>query len=218
MAILVGIDEAGYGPLLGPLMVSSAAFSVPDELLKSDHWHLLSGAVGRQKKGLAGRLLITDSKKAYVRTSGLGQLRRTVLASLLALDRCEKLPKTVHELLQSLMCPTMDRLAEYKWYKYLSTHNLTAEEDGIQIASNVLKNTLKKQNMALLDTTCRCLDVGYYNKMVDIVKNKASVLFTTICELINHAFTSSYAAYSDGPIEIIVDWQGGRVNYAPVLH
>ena len=217
MAILVGIDEAGYGPLLGPLMVASATFSVPDELLKSDHWHLLSKAVGKHKKGLAGRLLITDSKKAYVRTQGLGQLRRTVLAGLLTLDRCEKLPKTVHELLASLTCPSMDRLAEYKWYKYLQIHKLTAEEDAIQIASNVLKNTLKANNMAVLDTTCRCLDVGYYNKMVDVVKNKASVLFTAICELISHSFTSTYAANNNGPIQIIVDRQGGRVNYASVL-
>ena len=33
MAILAGIDEAGFGPLLGPLVVSSAAFSVEPALL-----------------------------------------------------------------------------------------------------------------------------------------------------------------------------------------
>lgn len=71
MAVLVGIDEAGYGPLLGPLVVSSAAFSMPEELLKADHWKVLSRAVGREKKGLAGRLVITDSKKAYSRAAGV---------------------------------------------------------------------------------------------------------------------------------------------------
>ncbi|MHC5117167.1 MAG: ribonuclease HII, partial [Planctomycetota bacterium] len=35
MALLVGIDEAGYGPLLGPLVVSAVALKVPEGLLRA---------------------------------------------------------------------------------------------------------------------------------------------------------------------------------------
>ncbi len=80
MAVLVGIDEAGYGPILGPLVVSSVGYYVPDELLKADLWKVLERAVAKQKRHLAGRLLITDSKKAYSKSKGLGSLRRAVLA------------------------------------------------------------------------------------------------------------------------------------------
>ena len=64
MAILVGIDEAGFGPILGPLVVSSSTFSLPRQLLASDLWQVLRRSVGNRRKRLAGRLLIADSKKA----------------------------------------------------------------------------------------------------------------------------------------------------------
>jgi hypothetical protein len=108
MAILAGIDEAGFGPLLGPLVVSSAAFSVEPALLAADLWETLVKSVSRSRKHLGGRLLIADSKKAFNREEGLGHLERT---SLIALDcmgrrpaeltdccrRCAGLPASVAE-------------------------------------------------------------------------------------------------------------------------
>src|SRR5262249_37174349 len=38
MAWLIGIDEAGYGPNLGPLVMSSVAWRVPARLLGANLW------------------------------------------------------------------------------------------------------------------------------------------------------------------------------------
>ena len=46
MVVLVGIDEAGFGPLLGPLVVSSSTFSLPHNLLTTDLWQILRNSVG----------------------------------------------------------------------------------------------------------------------------------------------------------------------------
>ena len=212
MAVLVGIDEAGYGPLLGPLVVSSVVFSVPDDLLSSDMWLLLNKAVAKQKKHLAGRLLITDSKKAYSKSSGIGHLRKTVLSALLACPQPPSDLALASDLASHLHSD--HRLDNYLWYKDLPAHSLGADEDDIALAAAVLKNCLSENNMQLLNITTRCLDVGYYNKMVSAVKNKANVLFTAVCELITSVLKSTYA--SDN-LQIIVDRQGGRLNYRTPL-
>ncbi len=70
MAVFVGIDEAGFGPILGPLVVSSSTFSLPHDLIGADLWQTLRKSLANKRKRLAGRLLITDSKKAYSKSLG----------------------------------------------------------------------------------------------------------------------------------------------------
>jgi hypothetical protein len=214
MAVLIGIDEAGYGPILGPLVLSAASFSVPDELLKADLWDVLAAAVGKTKKGLKGRLLITDSKKAYTRASGPFHLRRSVLAALNAADKSQPMPSDTARLLDRL-CPACHvRLGDYPWYQNLAKYNLGADESAVALASTVFGNALKANDMKMLGIDSVCLDVGYYNKMVDIVKNKSTVSFTSICSLIQNALD---ATPQGEVLQAIVDRQGGRVCYTRPL-
>ena len=241
MAILVGIDEAGYGPILGPMVVSSTAFTVPDRHLKSDLFGLLANAVTTKKSRLAGRVLITDSKKAYSKSAGIGHLRRTVLAALAAGasggaddPAPNHLPATTAELLEALCPQCRPRLDEYPWYRKLAETPLGADPDDIHIAGSVLKNTLAANDMNMLGINACCLDVGHYNTMVSAVKNKATVLFTAVSTLIKQAFDNTYSSPNpDSPplwrhdrgdtdpdsaiLQIIIDRQGGRVNYRNTL-
>jgi len=210
MAVLVGIDEAGFGPILGPLVVSSSVLSLPQQLLKSDLWQVLSKSVGQRRRGLAGRLLIADSKKAFSKSVGIRELERTVLASLRCLGAE---PATLGELLM-LLCPTcLGRLPDYPWYKGLDGHRLCATSTDRRIASSVLADDLSANGMELLELKSYCFDVAYYNKMVSSVKNKASVLFTATAGLIEQAFNS----FAGDDLQILIDRQGGRVRYRKVL-
>ena len=206
MAVLVGIDEAGFGPILGPMIVSSSTFSLPHHLIKTDLWQILRRSVGNKRKRLAGRLLIVDSKKAYSKSLGIKHLQRTVLASLRCLD---KEPATLIELL-GLLCPDcLERLKDYPWYEGAGGYCLSPDEMDMAVASTVLKNDLALGGIALLELGSCCLDVAYYNQMIANVKNKASVLFTATSRLIK----SAYDNFADDDLQIIVDRQGGRVYY-----
>lgn len=210
MAVLVGIDEAGFGPILGPLVVSSSAFSLSREFLKSDLWQVLRRSVGNRRKGLGGRLLIADSKKAFSRSAGIGGLERTVLASL----RCMGAePATLGELL-SLLCPDcFERLKDYPWYQGCEGLRLSASVTDGKIASSVFRDDLSASGMELLGLRSYCFDVAHYNRMVGNVKNKASVLFTATAGLIDRAFRK----LGEDDLQIVVDRQGGRVHYREVL-
>ncbi|MFC1794978.1 hypothetical protein ACFL3Q_15490 [Planctomycetota bacterium] len=206
MVILVGIDEAGYGPILGPLVVSSSIFTLPHNLLTSDLWQILSKSVSDRRKRLAGRLLITDSKKAYSKSIGIKHLERTVLTALKCLD---KEPATLTELLE-LLCPScLERLSDYPWYQDIGDYSISIDMADKEIASAVLADDLTSNGIELLDLKSRCLDVAYYNKMVAAVKNKANVLFSATCSLIK----SAYDNFEGDDLQIVVDRQGGRVHY-----
>ncbi|RKZ05604.1 hypothetical protein DRQ25_15780, partial [Candidatus Fermentibacteria bacterium] len=175
MVVLVGIDEAGYGPILGPLVVSSSTFSVPHNLLTSDLWQILNKSISDRRKRLAGRLLIADSKKAYSKSTGIKNLERTTLTVLKCLD---KEPATLTELLGLLSPSCLERLSDYPWYQDIGDYSLSIDTADKEIASTVLADDLATNGIELLGLKSCCLDVAYYNKMVDAVKNKANVLFS----------------------------------------
>ncbi|MHC4076515.1 MAG: ribonuclease H family protein [Planctomycetota bacterium] len=206
MAVLAGIDEAGFGPILGPLTVSSVAFSIPESLIKKDLWLLLKKSTANKRKHLAGRLLITDSKKAHTKAQPIKHLERTVLTCLKSIGHT---PATITELLDLLSPDCIERLKDYPWHQNCQHHKLPFDSADMKIASAVLKEDLASNNIKLLNLKSCCLDVAHYNKMVEVVKNKATVLFAATSQLIKHIYDSC----NDENLQIIIDRQGGRVHY-----
>ncbi|MBA7478366.1 hypothetical protein ES707_13789 [subsurface metagenome] len=219
MAVIVGIDEAGFGPILGPLVISSSTFLLPHHLLTSDLWQVLKKSVADRRRHLAGRVLIADSKKAFSKSLGIKHLQRTVLACLKCLG---KEPVTLTELLSLVSADCLQRLSSYPWYKDAGDQQISANKTDVAIAASVLQDDLASNKLRLLELKSYCLDVAYYNKMVSAVRNKASVLFTATCALINSAFDNFAAPVlscesKSGDLHIIIDRQGGRVRYRRVL-
>jgi len=211
---LAGIDEAGFGPILGPLVVSSSVFRVPENLVCQTHgglaledlWGILHRSISEKRTGLAGRLLIADSKKAFSRSLGIGHLRRTVLSTLKYLGSN---PRCAEELL-SVLCPDcLEHLGGYPWYKRLDDYPLGGDGADVAIAASMLKADLASQHIELLGLKCRCLEVANYNRLVSVIKNKAKVLFTAVAELIQTAMEES----GGEDLEIVIDRQGGRSHY-----
>lgn len=86
MPYLVGMDEAGYGPNLGPLAIAATVWHV-DGTQPRDLYETLALGVTRDtaEARATNRLAIADSKELYQPQRGMADLERGVLASLLAI-------------------------------------------------------------------------------------------------------------------------------------
>ena len=93
MAFLIGADEAGYGPNLGPLVISASVWQVPDGVEKDGLYGPLAAAVSRVPQPAGGkavpRVAIADSKLLYHSGHGLALLERGLWAAWAVEKRSE---------------------------------------------------------------------------------------------------------------------------------
>lgn len=82
MGLVIGTDEAGYGPNLGPLVITATAWRVPGDPRSFDFWSALEEVVINEAPRKTGRLHVADSKQVYSPGKGLRELERSVLSLL----------------------------------------------------------------------------------------------------------------------------------------
>src|SRR5438105_412774 len=76
MPWVIGIDEAGYGPNLGPLVQAAVALKLPEKDLAG--WRTFKSAIRRARDDDDGRTLVDDSKRVYCLENGLTLLERGI--------------------------------------------------------------------------------------------------------------------------------------------
>src|SRR6185295_8698017 len=77
----IGIDEAGYGPNLGPFVMTLVACRVPNKRRGVDLWELLKMCVRRADEPADHRLVVADSKLVYSPAAGWRHLEKTSLCA-----------------------------------------------------------------------------------------------------------------------------------------
>lgn len=190
MAWSVGIDEAGYGPNLGPMVQTAVAIDLPVDDLAG--WQTHAHQVRRASDKKDKRLLIDDSKKVHSGKNGLAQLERALLS------------------VNALSATTIE-----DWLSRFSTTNFADEPwyDGTVVLP------IHPDDSTPIDATIRLLGIRImlpreFNTIVTESGSKATALSVGLSELlvlVRSAFPS------DTPLSITCDMQGGKRYYAPML-
>ena len=209
--IVAGIDEAGYGPILGPLVVTAAAFEVPAEKADASLWDLLQGAVARSAGKGRRRVPIVDSKQLYHRAGGLRRLERAVLA---VLGAWRGVPPSMQRLLALVQPSLRPLIGEYPWYAEADPLlPLEADLGAVRIAAAALRRNFDEQSVRPVGIWAETLLEGHYNRLVTNTQNKAVVLAGLALRLVQRMAD----AFPDRPLLIHLDKQGARAHYGPVL-
>ena len=119
MALLIGMDEAGYGPNYGPLVVGATAWEVPGNPRKADLWRAFAGIVEQTAPVDDSHIQIADSKEVYSPAKGLANLELGVLRALAVHRRCTALahyPTTFRHLLAHVGVGPADELDCEPWF------------------------------------------------------------------------------------------------------
>ena len=206
----IGIDEAGYGPNLGPLVQTSVAVQVPEGI--SCLWESLKAVIRKSKEKEDGRILIDDSKKVNEGIHGLAKLERGVLALFL--------PDTAN--------------TSVTWEFFLShvgiSHSLADLQEELWYAANlslpaILPRKPLQDPAQKLHSLCESLQVRWeiprvmvtparrYNQLLDQWDLKSNVLIQGVLQLLKEARLLP----GTETIHISIDKLGGRNNYGPML-
>jgi ribonuclease HII len=213
--IYAGIDEAGYGPLLGPLCIGASAFSLPmpSSLLcrgeAPDLWSMLSAGVCRKPRDPKRRVAVDDSKK--LKSAGkqpLLHLERGVLAFLADAVPRKDVPRLDGEYFAQvgLQFPVT---RETPWNGVELPLPVAQSADDIAIARNLVARACAEAGCSLRALSVTALEAHAFNLLYLSLANKAHVNMALVFEALRHIDLMR----GDEPALVAIDRQGGRMSY-----
>ncbi|MEE8451656.1 MAG: hypothetical protein V3R99_07060 [Thermoguttaceae bacterium] len=215
MQYLIGTDEAGYGPNLGPLLISATVWEVPDDIDGEQLYERLEGVIVASPAEVArqpSRLVaIADSKVLYKPRQGLRHLERGLWAALTVLDRR---PNTWLDVWKSLAPDASGPMQSVPWYAdYDTPVPLDADRAELESPGRALREGLAAAGVRLLAVRSRAVFPEEFNALIETYDNKATALSHTTLDLVAQVTRP----LGPGRISIICDKHGGRNRYGPLL-
>jgi hypothetical protein len=234
MTLLIGTDEAGYGPNLGPLVVAASAWRLPDADKAADRLARTAAEIG----AAAGsrQPLWADSKQLYKPGSGLGAIERGVLAALASI-KLASIELASIELASTAPTSSMQRAshaipsdgaalserlgidnpvatAPAEWPRFMAMAiPVAASPASLAALAGSAAKILPAHGIQLVAVACRLLHPAAFNALLDSGLNKSDILSKTTLEL-----AADLRALAPGePAVVWCDRHGGRKSYAALV-
>lgn len=228
MYYLIGTDEAGYGPNLGPLAVSATLWKVADEKITPEKIYDVLSPVFAQKTGgkNADVAVVADSKKLH-RHDTLEPLETGIFAVLYALG-------TVREPLSSdalcdFLCGTLYHAerAETVWNTPSTEVTLPVNlmPERAEHIGRLLAAKMRETGVEIAGIRSELVFPQRFNDEVEAAGSKGVFLSDTTMRLITYFWDAiQKCAETEGKngseppeVRVLCDKHGGRNFYLPTL-
>jgi ribonuclease HII len=212
MAWIIGIDEAGYGPNLGPLVMSSVAWHVPDALAAANLWQVLKSVARRGCDPDEGQLLVDDSKVVHSAGQGLRALEANVLAALApwAAEEGQTLTHYVER-----VCPDSHAdLSAECWFAGTSTLPSGLARDAVAGPGARFEQGCRDASLRRGPVQSVAVCTPHFNAIADGAGTKGAVLAHGLARLLRKVLRD---LDDEESVHVYIDKHGGRNTYAAML-
>ena len=204
MPLVVGVDEAGYGPIWGRSSCRRSHFKFPPPMPNSTScW---PPAVSRVGGG--GAFLVDDSKAVHAGADPLGRLEAHVLPWLWPVIRGAPTLGQLVGVLGSCWATELDR---EPWYDPAESLPVGTSADT-PARAELLAAACRAADVALAAVVAVVVTPAQFNAILDAEDNKSAVSRVALVALL-----AGIAPDPDAPPAVRIDKQGGRNFYGLLL-
>jgi len=208
MLLYAGIDEAGYGPMFGPLCVGTSVFVLEDYDPADgapDMWSILEHCICKMRRDAKKRIAVNDSKKLKSGSTrkGLLHLERGVLSFLAAMQQHEPFEHD-EQLFEAIHSNTTTE----PWCTTPTPLPYSMDKQVLKIDAAILRRGLEEANVRCALLACYSVDAAKYNERTKHA-SKAALNFSLAMQHVD-AITRRWS--NEHP-RIMIDRHGGRIQY-----
>ena len=206
------MDEAGYGPNLGPLLITLTRWKTPAAPQRCRFYHLLRDVLCVDGHCDWTRLHIADSKLVFTGKDGFRSLESSALA-LLAVIGCDTTSfRSVWKHLVATADDSADPLPP--WYDGDIPLPVAADSGHVQSLADSLRRRFEKTGVELVGIHSDLVIEGRFNRLTGARDSNKALALSRLSFLL---LRSAWSPEASAATLIVGDKHGGRNRYDELL-